>query len=554
MLGNFSMMVLGPVIGISLVLNGPIAFAAVEPLPESATLEWNGRVISPSSVTPQFVPEYQVSNQVLIVSNATINSLDVKSRNVLWTAVCSNADRLRWIGVDSKIAYLQVFQKDGMALKPERKARILRLDLSSGKFLADFSVAEGREPETIFEASLHHDALVILSANLTETKFTRYRVTCFDTVNVKQKWSKSFAAAEEDPNWGPFLLSSVRPNEAWSSVRNLSWLGDDVLVCAGAKQILLCLKKDTGQTGWSIERPWEFQRGFIGPSVWQHYISRFGEESRMFPKNVSVNPSASKSFDEKWSCKIVGGPIVVNRRPADEDPEGASIFVAISKAPKEGKSGSWAAYLSDCLVYEFDKSGRPLSMVTLPRMVDGSLAQVETNAVVWNCQNDATVKLETTQSELALGMGPGGFDRLTKITWYRQFDINEPKAWLVTDKANDPLAFDSDGFFRVVTGGYVFNLDDKVFNLPISFVDYANGTTSQMLLRLPVTGAIPKPETNYRSTTRSDSGIAYHTSGPYFLGITGLDTKGKQLVVTIGMDEWHAALTFDLSGDKAVGK
>jgi hypothetical protein len=555
---NAYIKILGLLVAINLMLNESMASGKVEPIPAEAVLEWNGHVWHPDSIIVDSYEEFEALNQTISVSSNTVFATVINSSNIVWTAVCSNAAHLQLITSYDKTAYFEPFQRNRWTLAPEDKPRLIRVDLGSGKFLPDLLLTTGNEPENILAATDRGDRLVVLTGNFGEDKsgnsiLSRYRVTCFDMAAEKIIWSESFVAVGDNTSRPTaFLLSGNRPNQAWSSICSLSWMDDDILVCAGSRQNLLCLAEKTGKTLWTIGRVWEFQRGFIGPSVWQHYISRFGEEKRTFTNDVSVNETTSELFDKRWSCQIVGGPIIVHRPATEWETNGISIFVATSKASKEMDAG-WAGYLSDCIVYELDASGTPLSMVTLPRMVKGSQARVEANSVVWSCQENGMVKMEATASDKLEGSGPGGFDRLTKIDWYRQLDHTEPKAWLVTDKAADALAFDTYRFFRVLSGGYVTEPIDKTFNLPISSVDCTNGITSELLLRVPLTGTVPAPETNYRSSGFGTKNVSYHTVGAYFLEITGLEMRGNKLAITIGMEEWHATLLFNISDDKPAG-
>jgi len=306
------------------------------------------------------------------------------------------------------------------------------------------------------------------------------------------------------------------------------------------------LKSGSGEVLWIVERIWEFERGFIGPSVWSHFVSRFGNDELRFGED-RVDAAATRTFSNRWECNVIGGPIVVNLKPSESRYSGnAHIFVAVSKASAERDRGAWASYLSDCIVYELSDDGEPLSMVTLPRLVDGSNVKTDAEAIIWNCQNNAAAKLQASDYDQApIGMGPGGFDALTKVSWYREFDSPEREEWLTVDKVGDPVAFAATRMFRVLSGGYVSDSDVKVFNLPLASIDYTNATAESLTLRVPLTDSVPLPTTNIRSVGRY-----HHAYGPYFLGITRLSADGDELSITLGMERWSGVVTFRLRSDK----
>src|SRR5262249_48946204 len=153
-------------------------------------------------------------------------------------------------------------------------------------------------------------------------------------------------SAGEKPRPGVMLLaSSRRPNAAASRTQALSWSGDHVLVCAGPVQPILCLAADTGKERFKLERVWEYDRGFIGPSVWQHYIGRFRLDQFDEKKGQA---EAKKTFDERHRCSLVAGPVVVPVAGTADGEKGYRVFVAAARGP----AAWYADYVADCVVYE----------------------------------------------------------------------------------------------------------------------------------------------------------------------------------------------------------
>ncbi len=54
-----------------------------------------------------------------------------------------------------------------------------------------------------------------------------------------------------------------------------------------------------------MSRVWEYERGFIGPSVWQHFIARAGDDDA---KGQEVK-KGEKSDRPARRNAIVGGPV-----------------------------------------------------------------------------------------------------------------------------------------------------------------------------------------------------------------------------------------------------
>src|SRR5262249_35485254 len=155
-----------------------------------------------------------------------------------------------------------------------------------------------------------------------------------------------------------------------------------------------------------------------------------------FEKDPKKIASARQGFSKYWSCAIVGGPAVV-RLPFERGADTHSIFVAVSKGPAQHLGG----YVSDCVLYEFNDHGQPVSIVKLTQMVRGAKFRVRKDGVVWKCQNEAYFKAAISHHTGNFGGGPGGPDLLTRIPWFRQLTPVERTAALVADKSGDPAAF-----------------------------------------------------------------------------------------------------------------
>lgn len=436
-------------------------------------------------------------------------------------------------------AYIVSYPKDDdRAAGAEEVQKVRVLDLQTGKWL-DYLNEESKG--AIADVSANKERVAVLRQNAKQDgegpALKSYDVTLFGKDLAKPLWTKNFSVTTERSSPGVFLWSARTPNFATSSIQHLSWLDDRLLVCAEAVQPVMCLEPDTGKSLWEIDRPWEFQRGFTGPSVWQHHIGRFGHGSF----DDAVTDEERKAFDDRNQCAIVGGPIVVARRKADNGGS-HSIFLAVSKGPTHHLGG----YVADCLLYEFDADGKPVSMLNLPQMVRGRNFVLHNGGLVWQCQNESFLKLSATKLAEFEGIGPGGRDYLSHMTWFRQVSPPDLTGWFFTDKAGDPVAFGQKFAFTVPAGGYVADEGKMVFDFPLVAVDLANGQERELTLHVPFSGKLPIPQTNIGTTHDGDK-KTYHTYGPYLLAVTQLHGEGDELEVTLGMEDWTRTLVFDVS-------
>lgn len=370
-----------------------------------------------------------------------------------------------------------------------------------------------------------------------------YRVSSFKTGAASSDWSKTFTSAGKAARPGVALLwAAGAPAKVQPDVQPLSWLGEDLLVCAGPIQDILCLESNTGKERWRVERIWEFERHFIGPSVWQHEFGRFGEDDVEKKNEKSEKDQKTEKKPSTRQHSIIGGPVVVDLPKDQRGGQDRSIFVAVANGPNR-----YGEYLSDCVLYELGSSGRPVAMVNLPRMIRGSEYRVQQDGLVWACQGGALVKVGVSrQRDPGIGMGPGGPDLLCRIDWYRHLSPKDRDAWLTSEPAGDPLGFGDQYAFRVLGGGYVTDPEAGIYQFPLSIIDLKTGADRELVLRVPYKGKIPEPETNYSRSTSPQGKDRWQTMGPHFLAITGLQVEGKRLHVTLGMEKWAKSLEFDI--------
>lgn len=473
--------------------------------------------------------------------------------NAVWTARSDNGSRLEWIAATTNTAYLLGYTLgEYNRIAYDSPPRIRQLDLETGKWLADLPLpvpAAAFETKAVLEILTGSDNRVVVltglsngqSSNPTQPSIQGYGLSIFNEREKKPLWTKQFASQGERPYTGGYVWGVPAPAYSGSSIRRLNWLGERLLVCPEAMQPLYCLNPDTGSELWRVERIWEFQRGFIGPSVWAHYISRFGIEDFWNKSEPTNLIQLRKDFDEKFQCALTGGPAVVPLH-FERDEDAHSVFLTTVKGPAK----QWAGYLSDCVVYELGEDGKPVSMGTLPQMTDGSKFCTHNGDVIWKCQHESFICLRPVRTAPMRGMSiSDNSDGLFNLAWSRRISYEPPKAWLLTGKNGEPAAFGDSWAYCVPGGGYVLQEQEKQFRFPIAALNLSSGEDISFALSVPFDGNIVLPESNIGTETRGDKKY-YTTVNPLGLALTYLEAHGNELDVTVATETNRWTLSFDL--------
>lgn len=265
----------------------------IKPQFDRSTLEMDGRVIHPLGIRLPASPEYRAGARRFLVRGDTVEELgvkgDLKVDRPTWSVKSPDGYGLNLLAISGNTAFFVAFgpMDEKRGAEAETPPQLRRLDLASRQWKPPLAVPVVKRLDTqrdaIVSALADGDRLAVLTEQsepdeiLRNRKLTGYRLSFFRGAADEPAWSQTFESGGSRPEPGVHVMAAVMPDYAGSDLQRLAWLDDGLLVCAGEKEDLIHFDV-TGKIRWRVPRIWEFSRGFIGPSVWSHYIARFGTE------------------------------------------------------------------------------------------------------------------------------------------------------------------------------------------------------------------------------------------------------------------------------------
>lgn len=422
-----------------------------------------------------------------------------------------------------------------------RQDYVYRVEANSGKWLSNIRYwGQAKDSENVVVRSVSGKGnLVAVLFNVfnsnqdgTERMVSR-SVGVFTDTSDTQQWEAEIAV---DPQISPpgrvLLLAASYPNFADSSVNVFNWQDDSLLVCPDETGPLESYDRQGGKKKWTVDRPWEFQRGFIGPSVFSDFVGRFGDGDSFMDKE-KIDASKRDIFAKQYVGQIIAGPVGVSTREGFGYSRTRYLF-AVTLAKRAAYSG----YTGDCIVYEMDSDGDILTRTPLPQYLIGGSQKLFSDSVVWATKNRGLMRLRSSKDRITFG--PGGPDATGEIAWFFQTP-QDKEHWLATDAARPLVTYDDQYAYQIVDGWYVDQPDSKLITFPISRVDLRTGSRSECKLEIAVKSPVKRPSTNYQS-----SGNSMHQFGPGEIGITGLKRTRRGLRVQLATEEAIGYIEFPI--------
>lgn len=537
----------------------------IEPIFEESTLNAGGRGLTPTRVYQETFREIEAGEYRLRLGRSFVARVDAAGEE-LWRVPLSGDHRPRYVGAHDRIALFAV-----MEIGQSNQ----RLDLETGNWLSPLELESPpeavRTTTEVIAEPLHllseiRGCYVLVGWRregedadlrvLFDSVFDCYSIVCLDQDMEHARWVHHEPSRGRRPNVsGPFWR--WRDGELIvPPTHSLARAGFGLVACAGERGDILCLEASSGQLIWRIERLWEFDRGYVGPSCFNYFVSRFGYyfarselagmdiESEWLPRTAILR----EEFENAYSCAIAAGPVVVPKQE-DRTRAGEALLVVVERGP--------ATYLckalSEARVYEIDSRGQPIAVAPLPRRLLDDTPRLGRRGVIWSGPRGAFVHCSASDNDGVVGMGPELDTKqcVAQLDWYRELSWNPEDPWLRCPPARDVIAYGDGCAFRPAAGMYVNSEEEKLIHFPIWRL-HLEGQCAELLdLRIPIRSRIPAPGTNYECV-----GGRYRTFSPHALSLVALDVAGDSLRVTIGpedrgrrpeADESLRLLEFDLA-------
>lgn len=458
------------------------------------------------------------------------------------------------LGVDGELAYF--------ADSDAKDSQVLRLRVRDGAWLDPwtFGSAElGLEDDPVVSGWVSAlladgDSLFVLRRELDaqvewpEDVPSSYAVARLDPATGKPTWSRRFPCERPPEGARAGLRAPRHTGLLHRGVRELQVVDGRLLVCPGGVDSVRVLALDSGEQRWAMERLWEYRRSYIGPSVWEHYVGRFGMSESFPPDNLEAVVAEQRTALEKIQIgSIVAGPwpVDVHDSLLRRGKEGHRLLIAVGVAPVD----EWHEYLNQCIVYEISPDGTPISLVAIPRMISRQAPVLFDDCVVVACEGSAfacVAASEASDSELSGGFPGSGDERVGSVRWFREERAVHTEPWLQCGPAGDPVAVSSTLCVRTDGGGRIEDAGAGEFVFPLLLLDPADGTVRKTQLRVPFEGEFALPSTNY--TGRGRTTITWGANG---LALTWLEFADDRLRVTLANED-DQVWTLEFSQDDLI--
>jgi hypothetical protein len=350
------------------------------------------------------------------------------------------------------------------------------------------------------------------------------------------------------PGWIP-------PEGGFDDRRRLTLAGHHLVITPTTEGDITALEVESGETAWTLKRAGEWERWFIGPSVWASGIS--------CPDEMA-----------KRSWRIFGGPVAVpydrgsgtegatyTDKPPPARP-GYRLFLVVAKEkvenrppkePGEQKDGESTTFREmseigetdsrghnvDPVVYEVNDRGEPVAMAVLPRMAADAPRRVTPGGALFTGEERYGLRmawLVPTFQHTGEGMN-GTSQHLARVAWWRhlpEFPAGPParqRFRLPAPWERARTAGPSD-LYRLDTGAYRTTEEPSTLRFPIVRTDLATGADERFTVQVPFRGAPPQDKFT-ESYTESEEGWTPDPDGPPTVFVSDMALSGRMLHITL---------------------
>jgi len=477
--------------------SGPSVLGGIPLKPADCILTLDGKNIRPIRYGPgDPVTTHTVEGDLILQGTR----LKFRSMNgVTWTKSDAAADCI-CLASDAGIAYLTDSKSLAWEYDDKITARVLRLNLRNGEWLKPIPIQNtGESRARIDGLALHNGKIALLTAYFKQDDIFRvpssFNLTVLSAGTLAKKWSCIVPISNLE---GPGGMQAWPRNRGsrFLTIRTIQWADDGIIVCPDATGPIVSFKSD-GTQAWRLDRPWEFGRGFIGPSVYQYFI---GRSTSQVPPMMAEDPAKPAPVDKTIYGRVIAGPIwtpgVHTNSKGWGQSDAPTLFIPVGR-------GQVGRGTEDCVVYEIDGSGAPVSETALPQFVTGGTEQAVSDGLVWPAGDGAMIRMKGAAHRMIMQIGPFESPNLTAmIDWLvqdppRNSDERYNAARFSSGTETDLVAYTGTKSIRFDEGWSCPASKGVPVVFPVKIVDLATGLRSTGTLSVPLSVPIKRPQSNY---------------------------------------------------------
>ena len=530
-----------------------LALAAADPLVVSLLTPWGEQL--PDCIYDGAAPTWVDGGNLIALAGNDVVAINAVSGHQAWRARAPAGNSLRALSQSGHRLFMsRVPERTDDGWNFDGCGEVLVLDLASGAWLDPLTVAPPAEHQVLVDAVVEvHDRLIIAWHRwvAAHPDWRQEELIVSSIAKGKTVWTRRWLCQVPVPAPGAYVLSGPQQTTAQERVVPLLSWGDALIVCPGPTSSILAIGEADGADRWRVERLWEFDRDFIGPSVWCHELRRFGRDAedeawrRAGTKTINVTAEDKaavdaqlpgviadwqKDFTAHHSAWLAGGPWLVPRPLEDGNHPADAILVAVAIAPVH----PFARNLAQVRLYDLGESGEPVALKDLPR--PPRMAQVVGDRLVFAGMTSGVGAISPFPWSGPHGGMGGGPDCLLSLAWYTEVEEHVLDAWL-QEKRVAPAVIGKCIAVVPCDGGAIQQKGDEMLRAELDLMALPSGEHQRCTVRVRI-GKVQLPKTNYGQFTRKDGslGTIAHTAmggdAP-----TAYSVINDRLIVTLGQSK-----------------
>lgn len=445
-----------------------------------------------------------VQDQIVIISNqVVITAINPNDNKKIWEIVNNPGVISSIEKMENGILFSQTYQIGYPNHTLIQENEINRYKLATGEKLKPLIIENNVGKQLICIASKNNFTVILGSKcidakNSFEKVISNYSITLFQNDTGKIVWQKEFETeGQSSPESFKLFYKNEAPPFSKPSINKLNILDDEIVVCAGNQENIISLNIKDGSQKWAIKNIWEFQRGKRTILMGSYFISRYGIDyhyEEIFKKNKNndylinkkneIDAQVNQAKDSFQNSKITGGPFIVNTDKTDY-----RAFVTVTRISEQ-----YATKVSECILYELNRSGKPISMITLPYAVAGSNVILEDKGIILQIQEIGFAKILPTENSFKnkniINKCISNLDWFYKTSANQELEVTFEKSWLSWGNNKNFIEYSGTTAIINFKGGFIENMTSSIINLPFYTHNISNKQNKNFILKIPYAGKI----------------------------------------------------------------